>query len=130
MPSARGEFTLTGWDEKPIAEYDGGKVTRASVTQDVSGDVEGAATTEWLMCYRADETARYVGLQRIEGMLGGKRGAFVLENTGDFAGGVASGTLHVVDGSGTGELAGLTGEGKFEAQHGPTASYTLDYDLG
>jgi hypothetical protein len=130
MPSANGTFELSGWDEQPVAEWDGGKVTRASVTQTVTGDVTGAATTEWLMCYAADGTARYVGLQRVEGALAGREGSFVLESSGEFADGVARGSLRVVPGSGTGGLAGLTGEGKLEAPHGPTATFGLDYDLG
>lgn len=131
MPSASGEFTLTSWNEDTVTEWEnGGKLTRASVAQDVSGDVTGTASTEWLMCYGADGTARYVGLQRVEGTLAGRDGSFVLESSGEFDGGVARGTLRVVPGSGTGGLAGVTGEGKFEAPHGPTATFTLDYDLG
>jgi hypothetical protein len=32
----------------------------------------------------------------------------------------------VVPGSATGELAGISGEGRFEAPHGPTATYALE----
>lgn len=130
MPSAQGEFELAGWDEKTIAEHGEGKVTRASVTQTARGDIEGDVITEWLMCYHGEQTARFVGLQLVTGTLGGRTGSFVLESTGDFTDGVARGELRVVPGSGMDGLAGLRGDGKFEAPHGPIAAYTLDYDLG
>ena len=35
----------------------------------------------------------------------------------------------VIDGTGTGELAGIRGAGGFEAKGGTTVSYRLDYEL-
>lgn len=130
MPSATATFEVTGWDEVTVAEWDGGKVSRASVTQSSTGDVTGECATEFLMCYAADGTAHYVGLQRITGSLAGVDGSFVVESLGDFDGGAASGTVRVVEGSGTGGLAGLRGDGKFHAPKGPTATFTLDYTMG
>jgi hypothetical protein len=130
MPSASGQFEVAGWNEEPYVEIDGGgKLTRASVEQNVTGDVTGTAKAEWLMCYQADGTVRYVGLQRIEGTLDGREGTFVLETSGDFDGGAADGVIHVIPGSGTGALAGLRGDGKFHAPKGPTATFTLDYTV-
>jgi Protein of unknown function (DUF3224) len=130
MPSATATLETTGWDEQPAAEWDGGKITRATVTQRASGDVTGEAATEFVMAYAADGTASYVGLLRVTGSLGGAGGSFVLESLGGFDGGAASGTVRVVSGSGTGALAGLRGDGKFHAPKGPTATLTLDYTLG
>src|SRR5215216_1860436 len=112
---ATGTFKIQGWDEKPSAEIeDGRKLTQASVRQAFAGDVEGEGTVEWLMCYRPDETADFVGLQRIVGRIGDRSGSFVLLQTeGTFDGQEAKGRLSVVPGSGTGELEGLRGEGEF-----------------
>jgi hypothetical protein len=130
MSMAKGEFELTGWDENPYLEMDEGrKLTRASVTQDFRGDVAGKGAVEWLMAYQPDGTARFVGLQRVEGTVGGKEGTFVLETVGDFDGKEAKGTWTVIAGSGTGELARLTGSGNFTAPHGPKATYEFDYKL-
>lgn len=129
MPAVHAEFENQSWDEHPVAEWDGGKVTRADVVQAATGDVTGTVTTAWVMCYVPDGTAHYTGLTRIEGSLAGRAGTFVVENTGDFDGTAASGTVHVVAGSGTGELAGLRGDGKFHAPHGPKATFVLDYTL-
>jgi Protein of unknown function (DUF3224) len=128
---ASGSFKIEGWDEKPYTEIEGGrKLTQASVKQAFSGDIEGEGAVEWLMCYRPDQTADFVGLQRIAGRLGNRSGSFVLTQTaGTFDGKEARGELSVVPGSGTGELSGLSGTGEFRAPVGGQPSITLDYDL-
>jgi Protein of unknown function (DUF3224) len=128
---ATGKFEIKGWDEKPYGEIEGTrKLSQASVKQAFSGDIEGEGDVQWLMCYREDETADFVGLQRVVGQLGDRSGSFVLLQTdGTFDGSVARGRLSVVPGSGTGELEGLSGEGEFRAPHGSEASVTLDYEL-
>jgi len=128
---ATGTFKIQGWDEKPYTEIEGGrKITQASVKQAFAGDVEGEGSVEWLMCYRSDETADFVGLQRIVGQIEGRSGSFVLLQTeGTFDGKEAKGKLSVARGSGTGELEGLRGTGEFSAPHGGEPSISLDYEL-
>ncbi len=127
---ATGTFKVKSWDEKPYLEIDGGgKLTRASVTQAFAGDIAGDGAVEYLMCYRKDGTASFVGLQRVVGRIGGRAGSFVLQLTGTFEGGEAKGTWFVVPGSGTGDLHGLRAEGEFAAPHGPNASFTLDFNF-
>jgi hypothetical protein len=128
--SASATFTLDGWDEAPYEELtDGRKLTRASVKQTFSGDIAGAGAVEWLMAYRPDATADFVGLQRITGTVGGKSGTFVLSTAGTFDGQEAAGTWTVLVGSGTDELAGLTGTGTFSAPSGGEPTVSLDYEL-
>jgi hypothetical protein len=128
--SASATFTLDGWDEAPYEELaDGRKLTKASVKQTFSGDIAGDGAVVWLMAYRPDATADYVGLQRITGTLGGKSGTFVLSTTGTFDGQEAAGTWTVLAGSGTDELAGLTGAGTFSAPSGGEPTVSLDYDV-
>lgn len=129
MATVNGGFRVAGWDENAYEERDGLKLTRASVTQRFEGDIAGEGAAQWLMAYRPDGTARFVGLQLVDGELAGRRGTFVLETAGQFEGGVARWDATVVAGSGTGELAGLAGGGRFEAPHGSEASYELDVEL-
>ena len=130
MSNAQAEFAVGSWNEETYRELDGdAKLTRASVGGTLTGDITGTSETEWLMCYGQDGTALYVGLQRIEGSLGGKHGSFVVESNGAFDGGEAKGTWSVIAGSGTGDLVGLTGEGTFVAPLGEKASVTLDYSI-
>jgi hypothetical protein len=124
--TAHVTVSIQAWDEQPF----GDKLTRASVAQELSGDIEGEAAVEWLMCYRPDETADFVGLQRVTGRLGEREGSFVLVHSGgSFDGGEATAELAVVEGSASGELEGLRGSGAFSAPRGGTPSLTLDYDF-
>jgi hypothetical protein len=125
---ASGSYTVKSWDEKDVAAPDGGgRVTRASVTGEYAGEIEGSATTESVMTYRPDGTAEYVGMERIVGRVGGRSGSFVLRSVGRYDGRTALSEMEVVAGLGSGELNGLRGEGRFRAEHGPKGSLELDY---
>jgi hypothetical protein len=131
MPNTTGEFQITNMSEETYKDLDGdGKITHASGTQAFSGGLTGEGAVDWLMCYRADGSARFVGLQRVQGSLDGKEGSFIVEAAGDFDGSESKGTWSVIANSGTGALAGLRGEGRFHASNGPTAMFSLDYELG
>src|SRR5512135_3400830 len=121
MATMKGAFQVASWDENAYDERDGRRLTRASVTQRFEGDIAGEGSAEWLMAYQPDGTARFVGLQLVNGELAGRRGTFVLETAGQFDGGVARWEAGVISGSCTGELGELTGAGKFEAPHGSQA---------
>jgi hypothetical protein len=118
-------FEIASWDESPFDEAEGaGKLTRASVGRTYSGDIDGKSVTEWVMAYRLDETAAFVGIERIRGHIAGREGSVVLQHVGEFRDGAATATLTVVADSGTGELIGMTGEGQFVAD--PKGSLTLE----
>ncbi len=69
---AEGPFQLTSWDEHTYEELDGGgMLTRARIGQDFSGDLEATSRSEVLLCYRADGTACFTGLQRVSGRISG-----------------------------------------------------------
>jgi hypothetical protein len=63
----------------------------------------------------------------VTGTLGGRQGTFLLQDAGTLEGSTVKGDWFVIPGSATGELAGLRGEGGFEAELGPHAAVTLDY---
>jgi hypothetical protein len=128
--SASARFAIKTWDEKPYGEgQDLPKLTRASVTKTFTGDIEGEGQVEYLMMYRSDGSATFVGLERVVGRVGGKTGTFVLQRTGVFQGGQAKESYSVVPGSATGELSGLRGDGSTALGHGTEYPFTLDYDL-
>jgi hypothetical protein len=130
MTTARGSFEVTAGTEDPYDELDGGiKLTHASGTQSFSGDIDGDGAVHWLMLYRADKTAHFVGLQRITGSIGGRSGSFVATAEGDHDGTGSTITFSIVPDSATGELAGITGDGSLVAKGGPSGTYELDYAL-
>ncbi len=128
--SANAKFTINSWDEKP---YSGGpdlpKLTRAAVTKTFTGDIEGEGQVEYLMMYRNDGSATFVGLERVVGQVAGRAGSFVLQRTGRFEDGVAKESYSVIPGSGTGQLHGLRGEGTSAVGHGTEYPVTLHYEL-
>src|SRR5262249_44215893 len=109
--NANARFAIQAWEEKPYSEGpDQPKLTRATVTKTYTGDIAGDGRVEYLMMYRSDGTAAFVGLERVVGRIGAKSGSFVLQRTGVFEGGQARESYSVVPGSATGELRGLQGE--------------------
>jgi len=128
--TASARFAITSWDEKPYSEgTDIPKLTRASVTKTFTGDIEGEGKVEYLMMYRADGSATFVGVERITGRIGQKAGSFVLQRNGVFENGQAKETYVVIAGSGTGDLRGLTGEGNSSVGHGMEHPFELHYEF-
>jgi Protein of unknown function (DUF3224) len=127
---ATAKFQMKAWDENPYAELQGSKrLVRSSMNGTYEGDVSGDSSTEFLMAYSSDDLATYVGIERVEGSVDGRSGVFVMQIDGTFAEGVAKHTSKIIAGAGTGDLAGLRGQGTFEAPMGQTAETTLDYDF-
>jgi hypothetical protein len=128
--NANARFAITKWDEKPYSEgADLPKLTRASVAKTFTGDIDGEGHVEYLMMYRSDGTASFVGFERVVGSVAGKAGSFVLQRTGVFENGLAKESFVVVPGSGTGELQGLRGEGTTAVGHGTEFPFMLNYQL-
>ncbi|HTI62893.1 MAG TPA: DUF3224 domain-containing protein [Gemmatimonadaceae bacterium] len=128
--TANARFAIKSWDEKP---YDDGtgvpKLTRASVCKALTGDLDGEGRVEYLMMYRADGSATFVGLERFTGRLGDKRGTFVLQRSGVFEGGQAKESYFVIPGSATGDLVGLAGDGSSAVGHGMEHPFALNYEF-
>ena len=130
MTTARGSFQVKGGTEDPYDELEGGiKLTHASGSQSFSGDIDGEGAVHWLMLYRSDKTAHFVGLQRITGSVGGRTGSFVAAAEGDHDGTGSTIKFSIVPNSGTGALTGITGDGSLVAKGGPNGTYELDYRL-
>ncbi len=128
--SANARFAIKSWDEKAYSEGpDLPRLTRASVTKTFTGDIEGEGQVEYLMMYRSDGSATFLGLERFVGRIGDKAGTFVLQRTGVFEGGQAKESYSVIPGSGTGELSGIRGDGSSAVGHGTEHPFMLNYEL-
>ena len=130
MKTANARFAIKTWDEKPYSEGpDRPRLTRATVTKTFTGDIEGEGHVEYLMMYRSNGSATFLGLERIVGRIGDQSGSFVLQRLGVFEGGLAKESYSVVPGSATGELQGLRGDGSSAVGHGMEHPFTLVYEL-
>jgi hypothetical protein len=130
---ATGTFTYANWEENAVGEAgDGLKLARATVTNNFSGTLETERTTcEYAITYLPGKTGVCTGYELVTGTLGGRTGSFVFVQHGSFGeDGKVHCSLEVVPGSGTGELAGLTGKGGYVAVPGEQAiPYDFEYDL-
>jgi hypothetical protein len=120
---AEGTYTVKKWEEASYQQIAlDKKMTKASVEYNLSGEIEGKASVEYLMFYSHSDpkdqhksSASYVGLIHFDGTLLGKSGSCVLEDKGAFEGGEAKSTLRIAKGSGTGQLEGIRGIGMYLA---------------
>ena len=125
---AAAVITVHKYEPSAYDEPTGGPVlTRIHVEESFSGDIAGDGVVEFLQAARADGSASFVGIERVTGELGGRRGTFLLQDAGTVQDNIVSGDWFVITGSGTGQLAGLRGEGGFRANLGESAQVHLDY---
>ena len=128
--TASARFAIKSWDEKPYSQGENlPKLTRATVIKAYTGDIVGEGHVEYVMMYRSDGSAIFVGLERVVGHIAGKTGSFVLQRTGVFEGGQANESYSVIPGSATGELQGLVGDGVSALGHGTDYPFTLTFEL-
>lgn len=126
---ATATIQVSEWLPEPYDEpADGPSLVRIHVRESFTGDLSGEGTATMLQVLRADGSASFCALERVTGTFDGRRGTFVLQDAGVLdAGGRVTGTWSVVPESATGELAGLRGEGGFEAALGQHAAATLTW---
>ncbi len=125
-----GSFEVTEWHEEPAVGLEGtAKVTTTRIGQRFSGGIEAETVADMVMTYRLDGTAEFLGHHRVLGKVGQHAGSFVMRATGSYDGSVARTDFEVIDGSGSGELAGISGSGAASAGHGSTGTYRLELDL-
>lgn len=125
------KLKIRSWEENPYREFDDGrKFARADITLGDPGD-ELTGESQMLLYYRADGTSSYVAFMHLTGTLDGRSGGLVLQGHGTYDGTTARGEFHVVPGSGTDELAGITGTAESVSTHAdyPFMPITLRYTV-
>jgi hypothetical protein len=133
---AKGTYAVNKWEENPYDHISSEmKMTKASVEYVMSGEIIGKALVEYLMFHKYCDTndqqtssAIFLGLIRFVGNVQGKEGSFVVEDHGTFENGVASSTMQIIAGSGTGALRDIQGTGRYSANHNG-AQIELEYNL-
>ena len=127
MAIARGTFDVTM--QPGPAELEGA-VARFELAKTFHGDLEG--TGHGLMLSAGDPQsgeAGYVAVEVVSGRLGDLRGGFALAQLGAVHDGAQVLRYEVVPGSGSDQLAGITGTVQLTVDDDGTHSYELAYDL-
>jgi hypothetical protein len=105
--------TFTSWDEDPGFGTDAPlpRLATATVAFAYTGGLEATSEARFAMHYRADGTGTSHGFEMITGTRDGEEGSFVVHHLDTFGPDGVDSTWTVVEGSGTGAFAGLTGSG-------------------
>jgi hypothetical protein len=101
-----------------------------------TGGIEATSTVEMLFTRTPREDgsfggAGYVALERITGTVDGRSGSFALLHISTVDDGQSQWSRWPISpGSGTGELAGITGTGRIDIAEDGSHTLLLDYELG
>ena len=123
---AKGSFDVT---LTPQETTDGAPVARMLLYKEFHGDLEAIAHGEMLAAHEPLTGAGvYVAIDRVAGTLHGKAGSFIIAHRGIRNSAGQQLEIVIVPGSGTGQLAGITGTVGIEIvdkEH----FYSVDYEL-
>lgn len=128
------EFDITKWDEEPYREHgEGPELSRATVHKTFNGELAGESIAELLMC-KADPGdftagAGYLASERFSGSIGTLTGSFVIQHGGLSGGGDEEAFGHVVPGSGTDDLTGISGDVEISQDDDGGHTFTMKYNL-
>jgi NAD(P)H-dependent FMN reductase len=124
---AKGPF-----DVKVVPQADAGDgVGRMSLDKQFHGDLEAASRGQMLaVSGEIKGSAGYVAMERVTGVLGGRKGTFALQHGGTMNRGAPSLSVTVVPDSGTGELAGLAGRMDIRIEPDGKHFYDFEYTVG
>lgn len=129
MTTTTGRFDLTSWDEETIDDAEGARLVRARNTKTFSGGITGTSAAELLQAIAGETAAVYVAVERVTAAVDGRQGTFVLRHSALVHGDAGDMRVDVVPGSGTGDLAGLTGTLTIEMSDAGEHTYSFDYAL-
>jgi len=121
----KSAFTIDKKDVHP-AEWQGGQMTHTRFYKTFTGEIVGSSIVEAIMMTpESDGPAVYVGIERFECTILGRKGTFLLMHAATHHASGGSASWQIVAGSGTGELAGIRGEGQILPNHELALSYEL-----
>lgn len=122
---ARGTFDV---ELRPAPPELGGSVGRFDFDKTFHGDLDAVGRGVMLTAGNPQRgSAGYVALESVTGRLDGRRGGFVLQQLGHLVAGAQRLTYQVVPGSGSEELADLTGTLDLTVDEDGSHSYVLEY---
>lgn len=126
-----GEFEVKVIPQKADnAEAEKAGLGRMSIDKQFHGALEAASAGEMLsVMSEVKGSGVYVAIEKVTGKLEGRSGSFVLHHRGTMTRGVPELSVRVAPDSGTGELAGISGEMTIEVTGGKHL-YEFEYLLG
>lgn len=136
MVTTEGTFEVSGFAGVPVDVPDPVQtalgVGVATMEKRYSGAVEGRSNTLFTSAFDPERgIGTYVAMESFEGAVDGRSGTFNFVHVASTSGTDRSGEYFtIVAGSGTGELAGITGGGALVIDADGTHRMRFDYTLG
>ncbi len=138
MPHTSAVFVIDSQEPRTLdfANESGVDYGGLKLSKTFSGAIEGSSTVEMLYTRTPGENgsyagAGYVALERISGSVDGRHGSFALLHISTVVGNEPPLSRYPISpGSGTGDLAGLSGVGLITIDDDGTHTLHLDYELG
>ena len=126
---ATGRFTVQMTPQGEGQSADGVSLGRLTLAKRFEGDLQGEGLGEMLTALTPVKgSAGYVAIERVTGSLHGRSGSFVFQHSGTMDQGAQRLSITVVPGSGTGALAGLSGDFRLRVEGG-VHHYEFSYRL-
>lgn len=125
--AATGTFDVK-LDTEPLSAAGGrAGIGRMSIEKRFAGDLDATSAGE-MLAFRSQAagSAGYVAMETVVGRLQGRQGTFVLQHSSTMDRGAPRQSVTVVPGSGTGELAGLSGSMTIQIEGG-RHGYRFEY---
>lgn len=107
---ATGTFEVSVTPADPEVKEAGLGLSRYTLAKTFSGGMSGSGVGQMLAGGPSEQVGTYVALERFVGTVDGREGAFLLAHRGDMNAEGYTLSITVVPGSGTGELAGISGD--------------------
>ncbi|MCU1632003.1 MAG: hypothetical protein JWM61_655 [Micrococcaceae bacterium] len=105
-----GEYEITDWVAEPYVEPGStGELSRVRAAKVFEGEISGTSTAELLMAGN-DIGAGYVASEQFVGRIGERTGAMTVQHWGVAEGADAASSGHIIPGSGTEGLSGISGK--------------------
>jgi hypothetical protein len=113
----RSSIEVIGYQKFDIGSHDDGSILVSTVlTERFTGAIDGIGVADHIRLIHPDGTGISTGIERVEGCVDGRTGSFILTSYGrNHSAAEVSGTWTVQPGSGTAELTGLRGRGRYTA---------------
>lgn len=114
MTTYTGEYEITVWDAQPYVEPGSmGELSRVRAAKIFEGEISGRSTAELLMAGN-DVGAGYVASEQFVGSVGGRSGSMTVQHWGVAEGSEAASSGHIIPGSGTEGLRGISGKAVYK----------------
>lgn len=128
MQHATGRFEVTITPVQPAADAAPGTPGRMILAKTFHGGIHGVGSGEMLATMAPEQSGAYVALERVTGSVDGHAGSFAMVHRGVMDKGAQELSITIVPGSGTDDLAGITGVFHLTIEGGEHR-YDLEYSL-